>query len=804
MSSQEQSVLIVHPDPVLRAGLVAALSPRQIVAVSSRDDAARTLAERVPDVVLADAVDARRFLRDLDRLAPRALRVFLCPKSQTEAMRELVNVAAEGHEFHTVDPTAPVEEVTRNLGELMRQRSSRRVPAVGLEASFSVDGQRLRAECVNVGNEGCLVRLPVDAPIERLPPGTRLFDFRMERAGQVVLRASGGFVRHIGLDRTRGDAFFRVGIQMEQTGASVGYVELAVLDDRVRVLAVLRRGLRQGMLQCTLVQGVRRPEELAATLVESEDGLLPVLRCALPQHWEANAGDVVELLFDLSGKSYRGFASVVRIESDGIILSLPRSLSMYHRRSSTRFRAGEEQPFAISFVSPITGEHIQHPVMDLHAVGLSFVYDAAREVLPVGLAIHNFTLVLPDGTRAPCSAEVRDNSPLLDHTAGGLARPFRCGVRLLHVQPEARQAVTNAFVQARCPQVWDGSNEPFRKIWEIVRTVRHVYPDYPFEDGPHLEVLEETHRKLAAASDEIARSFVYRDGLQLIGHASGVRMYSRTWMLQHLMVLPTVRRGESISRDLSALSVDYAESLEDVNYVRVYWRIQNKWPDRVFGWIARSMHLDGLTSLRMLNYVRLALTEAPRPRRGLLPVREATEADLRWIEAHLRSRGEVVRMMADDLQASEAALPTLSQRFAAFGLKRGRSVFVVDGERGPLAVALSEDATPGLSWSEMTNAFSFLMDDPNHPQAQEAREALAARCIEHAWEQGKRSALALVQDEEVESLVAMGFGWFGRVCEHTFHRSTARTWQMLMAAVFERLQTRSSVRMQQEEEESAA
>ena len=37
-----------------------------------------------------------------------ALRVFLCPKSQTEAMRELVDVAAEGHEFHTVDPTAPV------------------------------------------------------------------------------------------------------------------------------------------------------------------------------------------------------------------------------------------------------------------------------------------------------------------------------------------------------------------------------------------------------------------------------------------------------------------------------------------------------------------------------------------------------------------------------------------------------------------------------------------------------------------------------------------------------------------------
>jgi hypothetical protein len=692
--------------------------------------------------------------------------------------------------------------MTRNLGELMRQRTSRRVPTVGLEVSFSVDGQRLRAECANVGNEGCLVRLPVEAPIERLPPGTRLFDFRMERAGQVVLRASGGFVRHIGLERSGGDAWFRVGIQMEQAGASVGHVELAVIDDRVRVLAVLRRALRQGTLQCTLVQGVRRPEELAASLVERGDD--PVLRCEPPKHWVAAVGDVVEVILDLSGKSYRGFASVYRVEPQGIVLSLPRSLAMYHRRSSMRFRTGEERPFAVSFVSPITGERIEHPVMDLHAVGLSFVYDGSREVLPVGLAINDFTLILPDGTRAPCSAEVRDNGPLLDHTAGGIARPFRCGVRLLHVQPEARQAVINAFVQARCPQVWDGRTEPFRKIWDIVRTVRHVYPDYPFEEGPHLDVLEETHRKLADASEGIARSFVYRDGSELIGHVSGVRTYSRTWVFQHLMVLPTVRRGESVSRDLSALSVDYAESLEDVHYLRFFWRIQNKWPDRVFGWIARSMFKEGLTNLRMMNYTRLEFDQPPRVRQGLPRVRLATQADLQWIESQLRARGEVVRMLADDLLASEALMPSLGERYAAYGLRRGRTIFVVDGEQGPLAVALAEESTPGLSWPEMTNAFSFVAGDPHHPRLAEAREALTLRCLEHYHAQGKRSALALVQDEEVEGLLSLGFRWHGRVSEYTFHRSTARTWQMLMAAVFERLQSRAMRSAQKEEEDQAA
>jgi hypothetical protein len=804
MITREQSVLIVHPDPVLRAGLVAALAPREIVAVSCRDDAARTLAERVPDVVLADAMEARRFIRDLERLAPRALRVFLCPKTQTEALRELVDVAAEGHEFHTVDPTVSVEEMTRSLRELLRQRSSKRVPTVGLHASFTVEGQLLHAFCLNVGNEGFLLKLPVDAPIEKLPPGTRLFDLRVERAGKVVLRAGGGFVRHIGLERSHGDAFFRVGVQIERAGAGIGYVELATIDDFVRVLAVMRRALRrQPSLHCMLVQGVRAREELAATLVEEGEGCRPELRCAHPQQWTASVGDVVQVVFDMSGKSYRGWAAVVRTDADGLTLSLPRSLSMYHRRSSMRFRAGQEQPFAISFISPITGEHIEHPVMDLQAMGLSVVYDAAREVLPIGLVIDELTLILPDGTRAPCSAEIRDNAPLLDQTAGGMARPFRCGMRLTHVQPEARQAVINAFVQARCPQVRDGRSEPFGKIWELAQKVHLFHPDYPFEEGPHLQVLEDSHRKLSGASEGLTRTFLYCDGPELLGHVSGVRTHSHTWMFQHLMVLPTVRRGESISRELSALCVDYAEAHEDVHYLRVFWRIQNKWPDRVFGWIARSMFIEGLTDLRTMNYTRLAFSQPLRARKELPRVRPATQADLRWMEDTLRARGDVVRLMADDLLAQDARMTALSKRYAAHGLRRGRSLFVVDGEHAPLAMALAEEATPGLSWPEMTTAFSFVTPAPQHPRAAEAREALAVRCVEHYREQGKASALALVQDDEVEGLVSLGFRWHCRVAEWTFHRSTARTWHMLMAAVFERLQNRSARHLEQDEDRAA-
>jgi hypothetical protein len=790
--SHEQSVLIVHPDPVLRAGLAEALAPRKIVAVGSRDDATRTLAEGVPDIILADAVGARKFIQAIERLAPRALRVFLCPGgTQAEALQELVDVASEGHEFHTMDlSVASLAGLSRALGTLLRQRTSMRLPAVGLEASFVVDDSLRRAVCLDFGNEGFQLKLPVDAPIERMVPGTRLTDFRLEIAGRTLLRTSAAFVRHVGMEHASADAFFRVGVQIERPNASIGYVEMATLDDRVRILAVLRRALRyRQMVQCTLMQGVRVQEELHAQLVPMGERL--TLRCALPRNWTAVVGDVVHLVFELSGKSYRGWTSVLAVEQASLMLALPRSLSLYHRRNQMRFRAGAEDTFGVSFVSPLTGQRIERPVVDLHTVGLAFLFEGAREVLPAGLLIDDFHLVLPDGRRARCGAEVRDSAPVISPEGQELTRPFRAGVRLNNVPHEARQAILDAFVKSRYPHMRDGRHETFHDIWSLIHAAGLFHPDYPFEDGPHTRILEDTHHTLSACGEDIAKTFLYAQGDQLVGHISGLRTHSRTWMMQHLAVHGALMmQGARISRELCGLAVDYAEMLEDVNYLRVCWRVQNRWPERVFGWMARSMHMEGLTLLRHYQYMRLPTMLDARVRPGLPSVRRATMADLRWLESHLRSRGEVVRLLADDLLAHDAEMSVVGARYTSKGLHRRRTLFVVDGEKQPLAMALALEASPGLSWSEMTTYFTLVVPDPSHPRAAEARQALISRCVQHYREHGKVSALALAAHEDVADLLVAGFQDHGTVAEWTFHRSTARTCHTLLSVLYDRFEGR--------------
>jgi len=794
--SHEQSVLIVHPDPELRAGLAEALAPRKIVAVSSRDDAARTLAEGVPDIILADAVGARKFIQAIERLAPRALRVFLCPDRATpEAMQELMDAASEGHEFHTMDVTAAtLEGLSRSLGTLLRQRSSMRLPAVGLEASFLVDDSLQRARCLDFGNEGFQLGLPVDAPIERMVPGTRLTEFRLELGGRTVLRSSGAFVRHVGLERSVEEPFFRVGVQIERPGASIGYVEMATLDDRVRILAVLRRALRyRPALQCTLMQGVRIQEELHAQLALQGERL--VLQCALPRNWLAAVGDVVHVVFELSGKSYRGWTSVLAVESGRFVLALPRSLALYHRRNHMRFQSGSEDTFAVSFLSPLTGQRIERPVVDLHTVGLAFLFDGSLEALPAGLLIEDFQLVLPDGRRARCAAEVRDSAPVISPEGQELIRPFRAGVRLNHVPHEARQAILDAFVKVRYPHMRDGRHESFHTIWALIRAAGLFHPDYPFEDGPHLQILEDTHQTLSACGEDIAKTFLYAQGEQFVGHIAGLRTHSRTWMMQHLAVHGALMmQGARVSREMCGLAVDYAEMLDDVNYLRVCWRVQNRWPERVFGWMARSMFMEGLTLLRHYQYMRLPTMLDARVRPGLPSVRRAEPADLRWLESHLRGRGEVVRLLADDLLAHDAEMSVLGARYASKGLHRRRTLFVVDGEKEPVAMALALEASPGLSWAEMTTYFSLVVPDPEHPRASEARQALIARCVQHYREHGKVSALVLAAKEDVADCLQAGFQDHGTVAEWTFHRSTARTCHTLLSVLYDRFEGRLAKR----------
>jgi hypothetical protein len=791
MSVPIRDVLVVHPNAGRRAALASALPWHRVVAVESKLEAADRMADAAPSLIIAPADDARLFLRQVAHAAPNALRVFVCSKSDPVGLAELMRSAAEGHVFSVLDEALSGPELGRTLSHLLQHygSASLAVASASYTVHFLVEEQAYVARCLEIGNFGASLLLSGDLLPSSFPPNSALEALRIERAGHLVFQTPWA---HVQRAQQVTDAFGSH-LHLDLSWATATHppppVPGVTMEEPAEVAATLRKALRReavmwlqrandSSVQLCLESPAVKAVEGGGVLEGHSSGLL-----------EAGVGDEVDLFFEMGGQSYSGVCVLLAHTLGGqMTVGLPRSLVIRNWRSLPRFKPVAGQRFLLSFAAPVTGQLTTRPVEDLSVGGLSFSFDASNEIIPAGSRIEA-SLLMPDGHTADCQLEVRSIQALAtDGREGASLRPFRAGARLSGLTQNVRDIILKAFVAARCQSIAEGCDVPFEKLWQLMEEARYrFHPDYPFSAGPPPAVLEETHRKVYATGD-LGRCLVYSSEKGLQGQIAALRIHSRTWLVQHLAVRPGVRRNEQISYELSNLVVELGEVQQDVEFIRYSWRKDNRWPSRRMGWLARAMETPGLSMLRHFCYMRLPLSaEPPTISRSLPPVRDGVRTDFVWIELHLRDRGELVRVLCEDLLTDEVDMRALSERFRAQGLHRRRRVFVVDGEYAPLAVALSEEGSPGLNFIEKTNAFWLLVPNRSHPQAREATQALIQRCVEHARERGRPSAIALVDEEEIGVLEEAGFENLGRFSEWIFHRSMIRRGCELWRSVFERL-----------------
>ncbi|HZA52053.1 MAG TPA: hypothetical protein VE549_15010, partial [Myxococcaceae bacterium] len=96
--------MIIHPNETARATLRAQLADVfDVVAVDSRKQALDAIANAEPAFVIAHHDGFRRLVRDLEKSAPGAVRAVICFPGDETIRRELVDIAADGYAFFTVD-----------------------------------------------------------------------------------------------------------------------------------------------------------------------------------------------------------------------------------------------------------------------------------------------------------------------------------------------------------------------------------------------------------------------------------------------------------------------------------------------------------------------------------------------------------------------------------------------------------------------------------------------------------------------------------------------------------------------------
>lgn len=644
----------------------------------------------------------------------------------------------------TLDDRALHEDFKR----LARLSAARPLPT-RVDATIALGDHTTEAICLEASNEGLGLLVPPSArpvpgqPLELISlgkpdaPMMRHVDCRVERVSAVE-----------GTDVLFVSATFEP--REEREAAPLR------LTNALRVRAVIESAAAGGELVTVSSDHGEKSQAFAARVEGAELHLGPP-----GFRWQQ--GQVLTVSLRVNDRQLLGHVSVTRVSADELVLPLPSAL--VEKPLGVNLRACSFcEGATVSFGSPLSGRRRTRSLLELSATGLRFKVDPA-DVLPAGLRLGE--VVLEVGGQLLRGAAVITSLGQLEFT---------------ELKADDRQRLLSLLLNHRVAGARCGAAVRFENIWALFQEEGAQWRDHPRPPT-------EAQRVLGDGAHGLGKTVaLVRDG-ELVAHASGLRIYSRTWLSQHLLVKSGFHRAGALSQQVMSLSFEYGEALPDVDYVRGLWRVSPSGAERIYDTVSARLLKPGLAYRVRFEPMRLRLDRPPTP--GPLRVREAGPDDERDFLEFVGQSEDPVKLLSDDLVPGELRLETLSRRYAALGLSRARSLTVVEDEHGaPLGWALVQTMSPGLFWAELYSSFRLFLRAPLGPLADQARRSLAAHAAGLAHRQGRLEAECHASAADVTGLEALGFVRLGAVYEFGAHRGVVREFTHQMSALLARCRRR--------------
>jgi hypothetical protein len=744
-------VLLLHADAAVRASWARGLG---------REFSLRAAADLVDvqihlDRERIDAVIVSEWHQGLhDRLAssPRT-RVIHCGKVMSEA---IVDAAEKGVELAHVDTI--VDLGGRILAMTHPRSLMERHPVAGLRVVWA--GVESSHELAEISNDGFSFYVDQDQRLDPTLPGTILEDVEITRDGQPALRGATAAVRHVVVDKGGAPGLpdqplrYRVGCEMRDRPRADPTQQRTFIRDRALSAGLLRTALRGGgvLLQSADGEGPGVYETRGQVDLSARAFVLATVQHGFFDH------DVVRGRFELGGSVYRFSSSVMARKP--LTLRLPLTLEVSQSRGSGRYRPPVTDPVVVELTTPLQQGTLQREVYDISSSGFSLEIDPQIDLFPAGMVFSEVRIRL-GGAEFRCRGEIRNLS-----RGGAPGAGLRCGVQLQGLEDAARLHLADLIMRANYPGLEDGASLSFDQLWAFFLETRFVYPEKAEALAPFMPELRRTMDALAARPSDVFKSVIARDGDRVIGHVSGLRAYRRTWMSQHLAAM----NGHQAGSLLNLGQAEYFGQNPDLEYFKISFRPDNKWPARVFGGFARNVTDERLSELRTLDYYQVAVDRAILPAPGI-EVIEASGEDLTVVERHFVRTERGVLLRSDDLTRDGLNLVELNARYRRLGLQRRRRVLLALRRNEPVGFALVEISSPGLNFSELLSAFRIHLFSDEVQGALSVRAALLQSILLLYRQAGRPIAFGLGQLGERIAYAELGLTTSKQYSIWTCHRA---------------------------------
>ncbi len=659
----------------------------------------------------------------------------------------IIEAAAAGCQVLILDR---LEELPATVSRLISPRSTswrHRLEGLTLSSGLSTESYRL----LELSNEGFSFRVAPGQGIEDLLPGAVLDELVIRRGVECGLARSTAIVRHIGLlDSPPGSYSVGCAFRRPKRGDADSVMPVR---DRAWCAALLRTALGSSGILLETIDDSGLPTHCSGGVVAGNVGEFTVNSV---DHPFAEL-DVVRGRFELGGSVYRFHATVVARAP--LTLRIPRVIEETQGRTSPRCQPCAPEPMVVELISPLLFGPAVKLVRDISGSGFSFEIDAEAELFPPGMRFTRIELRSGD-QKIGCRGQVRNLARIPERP-----RVLRCGVEFEALDESARVRLAELIMRSRFPALRDGRDVSFEDVWSFFVRTNFMYPDKMLKLRPLLPQIRQTFDSATARTNRLFKSVAFMRDQEIVGYASGLRAYRNTWMNQHLAAAAGGRGGRLLN-----FGVYFSQNV-DLEYCKIFYRPENRWPARVFGGFARNISDPQISDLRLFSYFTLPTADSDLiPAVPGIEVVEADADQLAIAERHFVAKERGLILKANDLTRSGLQLSELDREFAEIGLQRQRRVLFASERGVPVGFALAELSSPGLNLSELLSSFTLhLLEGVERPH--EVERALLRSALEFYRKAGRTFAVGLVEPDQLARYQYLPLGSVKRYACWTCHRS---------------------------------
>jgi len=433
--------------------------------------------------------------------------------------------------------------------------------------------------------------------------------------------------------------------------------------------------------------------------------------------WINSETPVNLILSDHKETYYSGDCKIIR-ESSGrktrvyILKPLVNEIQRFKQKEFRNHRYHLKPSPDVLFRHPFTDKIFDLKVVDLSGSGFAVEENQKNSVLLPGMILPELELSFASSFKIKCRAQVVYRRKIEAKKEGDWVK---CGVALLDINIQDHVKLVSLLQQTKNRKSYFCNRVNLDELWNFFFETGFIYPDKYEHLQKNKHLIKATYEKLYNNDSNIARHFIYKDKGRIMGHLAMLRYYKNTWLIHHhaarksalnkagLIVLDQIGRMGNNSHRLDSLHM---------NYLMCYYRPENKFPSRIFGGAANSIHDRKGCSIDTFAYYRHQhnldrATHLPESWQ-MLP---ASRIDLLELENFYQHVSGGLIIDAADLRPNCLNIDELTEEYCRLGLQRERQIFALR-QAGQLKALITVNLTDlGLNLSDLTNCIKVFVVD---------------------------------------------------------------------------------------------